>query len=212
MRDFSEGSHFAGFTSTPFPAKTKPKPEILTHPNIPKPLHGISPRTIMGDNWWNATRQEVYAKYDYHCIACGVHKFDGLGHKWLEAHEFWDINYKTGVCKIKSIEPLCHYCHNFIHSGRLQMIMGVEKTEEEVKAILEHGLRILSEHKLKCFPSTLLFAQEMRCNTYKVKDYSIPNVNIPWNKWKLVWNGEEYYSKFSSFEEWRMFYKNLEEN
>ena len=83
----------------------KTKPKILAHPNIPKPLHGISPRTIMGDDWWNKTRQEVYKKYDYHCIACGVAKEDAKKHQWLEAHEFWNINYETGICTVESIEP-----------------------------------------------------------------------------------------------------------
>jgi predicted HNH restriction endonuclease len=186
--------------------KMKTKPEILTHPNIPKPLHGISPRTIMGEDWWNKTRQEVYARYDYHCIACGVAKAEAKEHQWLEAHEFWNIDYYKGVCEIKSIEPLCHYCHNFIHSGRLKMIMGKDKTREQVKAILEHGMKILSDNKLACFPSTFYFAQDMGCNTYQVYPYEITGLDIPWNEWKLVWNGKEYHSKFQSFEEWRSFY------
>ena len=190
-----------------FPDHVRLKPEILTHPNIPKPLHGISPRTIMGDEWWNKTRQEVYARYNYHCIACGVSKLEAQGPKWLEAHEFWEINYREGVCKIKSIEPLCHYCHNFIHSGRLKKIMGKEKTKQEVINILEHGLKILSEHKLKCFPSTLYFALDLGCKTYGVSPYSIPDKDIPWEKWKLVYNNKEYYSKFSSFQEWEEYYR-----
>lgn len=105
------------------------KPETLCHPNIPKPLHGISPRTINGQFWWDKVRQSVYKKYDYHCIACGVSKQDAKKHKWLEAHEFWKISYSTGRCEITSIEPLCHYCHNFIHSGRLAKIVYNEKSE-----------------------------------------------------------------------------------
>ena len=101
----------------------KLKPEILAHPHIPKPMHGLSPRTIMGNEWWDVTRKEVYAKYDYHCIACGVPKAEAIAHHWLEAHEFWHIDYRTGVCEISSIEPLCHYCHNFIIS-QFRIVFG----------------------------------------------------------------------------------------
>jgi len=185
----------------------KLKPEILVHPNIPKPMHNLSPRTIEGEGWWNKIRQEVYAKYDYHCIACGISKYEAKGFKWLEAHEFWDINYYKGICKIKSIEPLCHYCHNFIHSGRLRMYKGKEKSIQEVQNILEHGFHILSENNLKCFPSTLSFANMIGANTYGVKAYSLPDVDIPWSKWYLLWESKKYYSKFSSFEEWSAFYR-----
>jgi len=185
----------------------KLKPEILTHPNIPKPLHGISPRTIMGDVWWDEKRKEVYASTDYHCIACSIHKTEAKKYQWLEAHEYWKIDYKTGVCKIESIEPLCHYCHSFIHSGRLKMIMGKEKSKNEVVEILEHGFKILDDNKLKCFPFTLQLARELGAKTFKVKAYRI-NINgtIKWKDWKLIFDSKEYYSNFFNMSQWKTFY------
>lgn len=182
------------------------KPSILCHPNIPKPMHGLNPRIIMGKEWWDVERQKVYASTNYHCVACGVPKIDAKKHKWLEAHEFWHIDYNTGICEITSIEPLCHYCHNFIHSGRLRMILGKEKSENEVKEILEHGLAILAQHKLKCFPYTLELAQNLDCNTYKVKSYRLPRDTVAWSDWKLIWNGNEYKSKHKNFADWEMNY------
>lgn len=185
------------------------KPEILAMPNIPKPLHGIAPREIMGKEWWNAERQRVYASTNYHCIACGVEKTKAKKHQWLEAHEFWHINYQTGICTIASIEPLCHYCHNFIHSGRLSLIVGTEKSEEEAKEILEHGFKILGKHGLKCFPFTLEFGISLGCNTHGVKPYKLKvNPNLKGSDWKLIWNGAEYKSKFNSFEERQAYYNN----
>ncbi len=184
-------------------------PEILTHPHIPKPMHGISPRTIEGQEWWDKTRREAYARYGYICIACGVSKQNAKLHQWLEAHEFWDIDYLSGVCRIKSIEPLCHYCHNFIHSGRLSMVIYKEKSEQEVIEILEHGFCVLSKSKLSCFPFTLEFAEEIGAKTYGVTPYSLPDKDVAWGDWKLIWNEKEYHSKFSSFSEWRKFYSKL---
>ena len=182
------------------------KPEILTHPHIPKPLHGVAPRDIMGQEWWDNQRKGVYASSYFHCIACGVHRTQAKKHHWLEAHEFWKIDYSTGTCTIESIEPLCHYCHNFIHSGRLSMIMGKEKSEKEVKDILEHGFKILSKNKLKCFPFTLDLGISLDCKTYKVIPYSLPINHIEWGDWKLIWNGKEYRSKFKSEKHHKNFY------
>lgn len=185
----------------------KLKPEILTHPNIPKPLHGMNPRSIMGQEKWDILRQEVYAKTDYTCIACGVAKQDAKKHKWLEAHEYYDINYKKGIVTIKDIYPLCHYCHNFIHSGRLSMIIGREKTEEEVIEILEHGFNILKKNKLKAFPFTVELAKNLGVDIKEVESYKIENSNVGWSKWILIYDGKEYKSKFKSYEDWQEHYK-----
>lgn len=183
------------------------KPEILTHPHIPKPLHGINPREIMRKDRWDFKRQTVYSRYGYHCVACGTHKFDAKKHQWLEAHEFWNINYNTGVCEVSSIEPLCHYCHNFIHSGRLSMIIGKEKSHNEVVDILEHGFKILSKNNLKAFPFTVEFATSVGAETFGVKGYNINvNKNLKWDDYVLIFEGKEYKSKFKSQREWQNHY------
>lgn len=184
----------------------KTMPEILTHPNIPKPLHGLNPRTIMGQEAWDVTRQQVYAQSNYYCVACGVHKSQALGPKWLEAHEYYKFDYANGRIEIEKIVALCHYCHNFIHSGRLQMIMGKEKTEEECKAILERGFEILSENDLKCFYGTFDFALELKAWTFGVLPAMPPECDVEWSDWRLVYEGKEYKPIFNSYEEWLQHY------
>lgn len=183
-------------------------PEILMQPNIPKPLHGIAPRTIEGATWWNKKRKEVYSKTDDHCVACGVHKSEAKGRKWMEAHELWDIDYDNGITTIKDIVPLCHYCHNFIHSGRLSAIVGKDKSNNEVKSILEHGFSILANNKLKCFPGTLDLAHSLGADTFDVEAYDVKSENsIKWGDWKVIYNGKEYKSKFKDYDEWEKYYK-----
>jgi len=184
-------------------------PEILTHPNIPKALHGICPRTIEGQSWWNKTRQAVYASTDYHCKACGVHKSDAKKHKWLEAHEYWHIDYIKGVCTISEIVPLCHYCHNFIHSGRLTALYDSGNiSREQVVSILEHGFAVLCLAGLRCFYVTEMLADAVGAEKYGVQAYIPCNENnVAWEDWTLLWGGNEYKSLHASYEAWREFYR-----
>lgn len=185
----------------------KLKPEILCQPNVPKPLHGLNPRTIKGKEWWDIKRQEVYASTNYHCIACGTSKQEAKGYQWCEAHEYWDIDYETGRCEIISIEPLCHYCHNFIHSGRLSMILGKEKTKNEVIEILEHGFRILHENNLKCFYGTYVLASHLGAETYGVKPKEVDLEKEPkWEDYHLVFENKIHKSKFKNYEKWLEYY------
>jgi len=186
----------------------KLKPEILTHPHIPKPLHGLNPRTILGKDWWDITRQKAYKSTDYHCVACGVKKQEAKKFHWLEAHEYWNIDYTKGIAEVISIEPLCHYCHNFIHSGRLAMIINKDKSEEEVKDILEHGFKIISDNNLQCFPFTLDLAEDLNANTFNVKSYDNQISSVDWSEWKIILEGKEYKSKFKNYEEWKKYYIN----
>lgn len=179
----------------------KLKPEILTCPNIPKPLHGISPRTIMGQQWWDNKRRKVYASTNYRCVACGVHKSNARARKCLEAHEYFNINYETGICKIKSIEPLCHFCHNFVHNGRL----GVSGDIKFIRDVLDHGFDIVRKNNLAVFFNAVNLGNIVGANTVGVKTYT-PKCSVKWLDWVLIFNGKEYRSNFKNYEEWMEFY------
>jgi hypothetical protein len=126
--------------------KSQRQPNILLCPNIPKPLHGVNPRTILGRAWWDKERKAAEAGTKGHCLACGIHKTKARFRKWMEGHELYRINYGAGRMTYLKTVPLCHYCHNFIHSGRLQALM--EKGEIPVNqfhAIMGHGYGVLHE-------------------------------------------------------------------
>ena len=98
-------------------------PWLLFHPNIPKPLHGLAPRIILGETWWQTTKKEAKAKLNQHCWACGIHKSSSKYHQWLEAHECYSINYGLGRVEYVGTCALCHACHNYIHDGRMLMMV-----------------------------------------------------------------------------------------
>jgi hypothetical protein len=181
-------------------------PSILTHPNIPKPLHGVNPRTVMGQKWWDVKRKEAYASTAFRCLACDIQKRRAKYHKWLEAHEYYDYDYLTGTLTLQRVIPLCHSCHNFIHSGRLYAMY--EKGEvpfQKITDILEHGLGILSENGLKAFFGTIEVAELLGIKTDVEPEIPEP-CEVKWHEWKMVIEGKEYFSNFKDEEEWANFY------
>lgn len=190
-------------------------PKLLTHPNIPKPLHGMNPRSILGDDWWNEQRQIAYAKENYHCWACGVHKKDAAYHRWLEGHESYDINYKLGSVELKEIVALCHCCHNFIHSGRLWvMYQRGQMSRQKAEYIMKHGISILDKHNLKPSIATKIVSLKIDDTPdllipiiLEEDGYEIGNKEIAeWSEWHLVLNGKKYYTRFTDMQDWQNFY------
>lgn len=182
-------------------------PVFLTHPNIPKPLHGMNPRTILGQDWWDIKRRAAYAKYNYHCWACGILKHKAVFHQWLEGHESYDINYKTGEVKLKEIIALCHSCHNFIHSGRMNiMLQKGEMDLNKVTLILVHGFSILDQHKLDAFWGTVDFWNDLMKDNREAVYPDYYQQDAKWSDWHLILEGKKYYSKFKNIDEWREHY------
>ncbi len=164
-----------------------PDPSILLHQQIPKPLHLLNPRSIFGQRWWDINRQRAYARQGYRCHACGVAKGEAEYHRWLEAHEFYDINYETGCVTFVELVALCHACHNFIHSGRLQKLLDKgEISQQKYDDILDRGYVILEAAEL-------------------VKE--APVSACDWSDWHLVIDGKNYGQKFHSFEEWEKHFR-----
>jgi len=172
--------------------RPKLRPEILLHPQIPKPLHGLSPRVIKGKEWWDRERQKAYKKSNYYCIACGVHKTEAKYHNWLEAHECYEFDYKKCTMKFIEAVALCNTCHSYIHAGRLQHLLdNHEISLKHYNEIILHGDNIIIKAKLK-IPS--------------LQDDS----NCEWAKWRLIIGRRKYKSKFKNEDEWQKFYINLD--
>lgn len=166
----------------------KTRPELLLHLNIPKPLHGLSPRTVLGQAWWDMKRQEAYKRTNYHCAACGIHKSDAKHRKWLEAHENYKIDYDLGIMTLIEINALCHYCHSYIHDGLLSIRLAKKEISYELYCeILSHGNKILQDNNLER------------------PEY--PDHMADWSDWRLVIDGKHYEPLWKNFAEWKAHYK-----
>lgn len=214
-----DGLGCGGLLEPPAPQKAPVirRPELLAHPNIPKPLHGVAPRVVMGRKWWDEKRQEAYAKGGYRCWACGVHKDDALIRNWLEAHESYSIDYEKGIVELHEIVALCHACHSFIHSGRLwALLKSGEITESRFEMIVSHGLRVLREAGIKPWWGTMMNILQFE---QRLPDWgALDQVEIPeeelivaaWDEWRLVIDGKSFGPKHESFADWKEHYGELE--
>lgn len=159
---------------------------LLLHPQIPKPLHLVNPRAILGDRWWQQVRKLVYARAGFRCEACGVHKSEAKFHQWLEAHEVYQIDYAAGRARFLYLVALCHACHNYIHQGRMVNLVALGKfPESKQRIILAHGERVLRAAGLN-------------------PDDKEPRVReiARWADWRLIIGDREHPPKLASYEEW----------
>lgn len=152
-------------------------PEILLSPRVIKPLWGVNPRSILTQidkDWWDRVRKYVYEVNGRHCSCCGVHQSQQKGwvRNQLDAHELYDIDYTTGKVALKAIVPLCKFCHNGCHFGRLTAQRDTGKIQEKTfYSIVSHCNSVLKDAGLP----------------QKNWDASVDDnvYNIPWNEWNL---------------------------
>lgn len=154
-------------------------------------MHGLAPRNILGTSWWNKTRDLAYRSTAYHCIACGIIKHQAKSRQHLEGHEIYDINYETGLVKYVRTVPLCHYCHNYIHDGRLVFLLDRGDIHHaKFRAIIVHGDRVLEEaglHRKPYFQRCLEAEKQL---------------TAPWSAWRLELFGELHKPLYDSYQDW----------
>jgi hypothetical protein len=108
----------------------KLRPWLLLHPNIPMPLHGLAPRIILGESWWQQQKKLAKEKSDNRCLACGVTPKQAKYHQWLETHEVYNM-YSNGTIEFKTCVALCHSCHSYIHDSRMQALTEKKNIQEK---------------------------------------------------------------------------------
>lgn len=134
--------------------------EVLTQPILPLSLHGINPRSIMGDYQWKKVKAKYRDKANHHCMICDRYVPHVRG-DWLECHEHYTVIPKTITIKngekvdvleyqLDRFLSICHECHMYIHQGFLaiQVDEGTV-TEDYFKVVIEKGDKLLQEHDMK---------------------------------------------------------------
>jgi hypothetical protein len=155
-------------------------------------MSGVAPRVVLGQEWWDRVRHAAFKATRYHCAACGVPKWEAVEKQWLEGHELYTIDYKVGRMVYNGTVGLCHYCHCFIHEGRLRILLSRgEITADKYAAVMEHGTRVLKAAGL-------------------VKPLPHLGDCAMWADWRMVVEGKEYAPLYRTYEEWKKHFSGAE--
>lgn len=189
---------------------------LITMPNIPKPLHGINPRTLMGEEEWDKLRMKCYSESSYKCEICGAL----LDDKSIQLHELYTISRREKYALFERFIPVCILCHNGIHSGRsisLYRNKNLIFTKDYILKIVEHCFALIGNYNKEnntdyrlyhTFLKYLYFPeleQEVRelIAKYNIRFYDWQGTLGKWSSWKLIYNGKEYYSPYADSEAWK---------
>ena len=187
-------------------------PLLLTMPNIPAPLHGLNPRTLMGDEEWDEQRFACYSRASYQCEICQAKC------ERMQAHELYAYNYVTFTAVFKRLIAVCDRCHRAIHSGRLTtMTKDGDVSPEYFLEVAEHCFKLIHDYNLECGTNFRLYDSFLCAlrnpeihdklaeliNKYDIKFYRTPNPKKrEWDKWRLVWGSKIIHSHYASHDEW----------
>lgn len=189
---------------------------LITMPNVPQPLHGINPRSLMGEAKWDELRMKLYLESRYKCEICGR----ALDDKSIQLHELYSYNRAKREAIFQKYIVVCKLCHNAIHSGRMLSFYKNQNlifTKEYVLEVIENCFKLVGEYNVKnetvlrlyhTFLKFLYLAdleKEVRelIAKYNIKFYDWQGKLGDWRQWHLIWNGKKYYSPYLNSEHWR---------
>lgn len=192
---------------------------LIAMPNLPKPIHGLAPRTLLGTNTWNHMRRFCYSKADDTCEICGD-KPEDL--KKRHAHEVYSIDYEKGEARFVRAFCVCSLDHlGCIHTGRAITLYRQGNPlypKEFLLAGVEKSFRTIYEYNqdnpgtdLRAYVTFLDYLKEDELRgpveelmkKYDIKFYmEDPKKMAKWKDWKLIIGNREYPTPYTSEKEW----------
>lgn len=192
---------------------------LIAMPNIPRPLHTVAPRTVLGATTWNKMRKECYERANDTCEICGECPEDK---RKRHAHEAYIIDYEKGTCTFVGVFCLCALDHlGAIHTGRAITLYSKNSpliTKEFLLEGAEKAFNIISSYNrdhpetdLRAYCTYLQYLKfdELRepmlelIKKYDISFYSEdPKKMAKWSDWKLILDGKEYPTPYKNEKEW----------
>ena len=192
---------------------------LIAMPNIPKPTHGLAPRTLLETTTWNRMRKHAYAQAGDTCEICGA-KPENLRHR--HGHEVYSIDYEKGTVTFQRVFCVCALCHlGCIHTGRAITLYKQGNPLYPKEFLLEgaeHAFKIISEYN-KDHPESDLRAYATFLDYLKVDSLKEPMKELiekydikfymedekkmaKWGDWKLIIGLKEYPTPYQNEKDW----------
>ena len=193
---------------------------LITMPNIPKPLHGVAPRVVLGNVWWNRARNVCYLAAQDTCEICGAKPEEKRNR---HAHELYKVNWRLGETEFIRPVCVCYNCHCLcIHTGRAITLYKKNNPIFPADTLLagaEHAFTIISSYNadhadrppIRAYGTWLEYLRQpdlekpMRelIDKYGIKFYvENPKRMAKWGEWRLK-IGEKYYpTPYANEKEW----------
>lgn len=191
---------------------------LIAMPNIPKPLHGVNPRTLLGSGTWNRMRKACYAAANDTCEICGA-KPENLRHR--HGHEVYEISYSQGTAKFVRVFCVCSLCHlACIHTGRALTLWKQDNPLYPTEFLLqgaEHAFKIIRDYNkdnpkadLRAYSTFLEYLKydelkepmEKLIKKYKIKFYTEVTDIVNWGDWKLIIGANEHPTPYQNEKDW----------
>lgn len=206
-------------------AWTAPKEDgapIIAMPNVPTPLHGCCPRTLLGQSTWDHIRKKCYFDARYKSQISGDDLDGSHSDKKCNAHELYSYDYTKGTAYFERAVCISPVEHNFIHSGRMLTMYKKGNPlmpKSYLLKIVENGFRIISEWNkahpdkkpLRAYATLVDYARTPGIakevteliEKYDIKFYKEDTAYLPrWEDWSLKIGNREYPTPYKDRDEW----------
>ena len=202
---------------------------LIAMPNIPKPLHGVAPRTLLGASTWNHMRKKAYALANDTCEICG-NKPENLRQR--HGHEVYEIDYRKGIARFVRVFCVCSLDHlGCIHTGRAITLYKhgnplypreflLDGAEKAFKTIYEYNqdhpgadLRAYATFLDYLKVPSLEAPMRVLIHKYDMKFYAEDKKKLAkWGKWKLIIGDKEYPTPYKDEKEWEKAMEEVNKN
>lgn len=206
-------------------AWTAPKEDgapIIAMPNVPAPLHGCAPRTLLGNSTWTHMRKKCYFDADYKSQISGI-ELDGRNSDLkCNAHELYSYDYVHGEAYFERAVCISPIEHNFIHSGRMLTMYKKGNPlmpKSYLLKVVENGFSIIyewnkkhpKERPLRAYATLADYVnipsieKEMRdlIEKYEIKFYQEDTeYSAKWGEWNLYIGKNKYPTPYTTRSDW----------